>query len=149
MVIRESVIIRSTKQKVWETFTDLTCWNNWNTVIRDVHPEENCLANGKTLKCTFRPFLFPIRVRIEIEEIVPYERIIWSAKKKGLEARHEFLFHNHEKGIQVISKETFTGLLTTGSGLLFPVKRMRDLTKTFLKDLKKASEVRAAAAQNF
>jgi len=140
MIIKESVIIHSTMEMVWRTFTDLTCWTAWNTVMKDVSSDEKCLTNGKDLKCSFRPFLFPIEVRIKVEEVIPYDRVVWSARKKGLFAFHEFFFRKHEKGILVTSKETFTGLLAKASGSLLPVKTMHALTKTFLKDLKKASE---------
>ena len=140
MIIKESITIAATIEKVWDTFTDLSGWTSWNTVIKDVKSKERLLINGRSLKCTFRPFLFPIRVKIRIEEIIPYEHIIWVARKKGLVARHEFLFRNSEQGIQVISRETFTGLFVAGEGLLLPVRRMRSLTKVFLKDLKKAAE---------
>jgi hypothetical protein len=113
---------------------------HWNTVISDVRSEETCLVHGKAIKCCFRPFFFPIKVQIKIEEMVPNERIVWSARKKGLFAFHEFIFQRKEKGLQVTSKETFSGLLASASGFLLPEKRMRSLTKTFLKDLKKASE---------
>jgi hypothetical protein len=140
MIIKESITINSTMEKVWETLTDLACWTNWNTVIKDVKSQERLLMHGRALKCTFRPFLFPIQVKIKIEEIALYEHIIWVAKKKGLSARHEFIFKSSENGIQVISRETFTGLFVTGAGFLLPVRRMRSLTKTFLQDLKSAAE---------
>jgi len=77
---------------------------------------------------------------IRIEEMVPYEYIIWVARKKGLVARHEFLFQPGEKGILVTSRETFAGFLVTGDGFFLPVKRMHSLTKAFLRDLKCAAE---------
>jgi len=141
MIIKESIFINAPMQKVWETFTDLTCWMDWNTVISNIRSEEKCLMHGKAIKCCFRPFLFPIKVQIKIEEMVPYERIVWSARKRGLFAFHEFLFERQEKGLLVTSKETFSGLLAGASGFLLPERRMRSLTKIFLKDLKKASEV--------
>jgi len=140
MIIKESIIINAAMSKVWDTFTDLTCWINWNSVMKNVSSEEECLTNGKNLKCYFRPFIFPIQMRIKVEEIVPYERIVWSARKKGLFALHEFFFQKNERGIQVTSKETFSGLLAGASGFLLPEKSMRSLTKTFLKDLKNAAE---------
>ena len=108
--------------------------------MRNVSSDERSLINGKDLKCCFQPFLFTIKVRIKIDEIIPYERIVWSAKKKGLSAKHEFFFQEHEKGVMVTSIETFTGLLAKASGFILPIKRMRTLTKTFLNDLKRASE---------
>jgi len=140
MVIRESITINATMKKVWRMFTELTCWMEWNTVMRNVCSDEKCLTYGDNLKCSFRPFLFPIKITIKIEGVVPYKHIVWSAKKRGLSARHEFFFQEHEKGVLVISTETFTGFLTKASGLLLPVRKMRTLTRTFLGDLKKASE---------
>jgi hypothetical protein len=141
MVINESITIQADLQKVWKTFTDLTCWNNWNTVMQDVKSDEHCLTKSKYLKCCFRPFVFPIKVNIEIEEIVPYKRVIWSAKKRGLSAYHKFLFEKNERGTIVTSNETFDGFLPKTSAFLFPKSKMRNLTKIFLRDLKKAAEL--------
>jgi hypothetical protein len=140
MIIRESITIYSTMERVWNTFNDLTRWTDWNTVMSDIICDDKCLVDGKDITCCFRPFLFPINVKIKIQEIIPFNRIVWSAQKKGLFAFHEFFFQEGEKGVLVTSKETLSGLLTSAGGFLLPEKRMRSLTKTFLKDLKKASE---------
>jgi len=140
MIIKESITIYSTMEKVWNTFTDLTRWTQWNTVMSDVVCDDTCLVNGKNIACCFRPFLFPVKVNIKIHEVVSLNRVVWSAQKKGLLAFHEFFFQEGEKGVLVTSKETLSGLLTSAGGFLLPEKRMRSLTKTFLKDLKKASE---------
>jgi hypothetical protein len=143
MVIQEVISINAPMEKVWNTFTDLTCWMRWNTVIRDVRSEGRCLANGEGLKCSFRPFLFPVKVNIRIEEIIPFERIVWSARKKGLYAWHEFIFLQENTRVHVTSRETFTGLLSTASGAFLPRRRMQALTVRFLKDLRKAAEENA------
>ena len=96
MIIREDIFINSTKEKVWSTFTDLTCWVNWNTVLKDVYSKEKSLTRGESLKCTLRPFFFTVKVELRIEEVAPYERIVWVAIKKGLKARHEFLFEDND-----------------------------------------------------
>ena len=36
MVIEELVSINAPLDKVWKSFTDLTCWQNWNSVMKDV-----------------------------------------------------------------------------------------------------------------
>ena len=144
MIIKESISIHAPMENVWQTFTDLTRWTEWNTVMSEIIFEDACMLNGKDIKCCFRPFLFPIKVNIRIHDIVPFERVVWSAQKKGLLAFHEFFFEQRDRSIVVTSKETFTGFLTTAGGFLLPEKRMRELTKTFLKDLKKASEQMAA-----
>ncbi|MEW6570996.1 MAG: SRPBCC family protein [Nitrospirota bacterium] len=140
MEIGATVTINAPIKKVWDIFTGLTCWMNWNTIVRDVYSNEKIITNGSDIKCTFRPFFFPIKVEIKVEEVRPYERIVWSAQKRGLSARHEFLFKSYESKVVVRSKETFTGLLTKGSGFLLPKRRMKNLAAAFLKDLKRAAE---------
>lgn len=140
MIIKESIKISAPMEKVWNTFTDLTRWTEWNTVMSDIVCDDVCLVNGKGLSCCFRPFFFPVKVKIKVHEVVPFDRVVWSAQKKGLFAFHEFFFVEAEKGVVVTSKETFSGLLSSGGGFLLPEKKMRHLTKTFLHDLKKAAE---------
>ena len=140
MIIAEDVLIRSTREKVWAAFTDLTCWVEWNTVLTGVSSGEKRLTEGESLKCTLRPFFFPVSVELVIEEIVPLEKIVWVTRKMGLKARHEFFFERRDNGVHVASSEVFTGPLAVGSGMLLPVKRMKALTKVFLSDLQKAAE---------
>ncbi len=140
MVIEDSIIIKSSIEKVWNTFIDITCWEGWNSVISNVKCKEKCLINSQTMKCTFRPFYFPINVDIFINEVKEKEKVVWTANKKGLKAYHEFFFKKSEDGVKVISREKFTGVLSAGSGLFLPVKKMKNLTRIFLNDLKKAVE---------
>lgn len=140
MIIKESIHINAPMEKVWQTFTDLTRWTEWNTVMSDVVCDDRCLIKGKDIICCFRPFLFPVKVNIRIHEVVPFDRVVWTAQKKGLFAFHEFFFHEEGNGVLVTSKETFSGVLSSAGGILLPEKKIRDLTKTFLKDLKKALE---------
>ena len=140
MVIKEVIAIHAPIEKVWNTFTDLTCWRQWNTVIRNVRSEERCLSNGKEVRCCLRPYVFPIKVRLRVEELIPFELITWSAKKKGLYALHEFIFEKKDNSVLVTSRETFAGLLSSASGAFLPKRKMQALTLRFLKDLKKASE---------
>jgi hypothetical protein len=140
MIIEEAIAIHAPIEKVWNTFTDLTCWMQWNTVIRNVRSEERCLSDGKEVKCCLRPYIFPIKVKLRVEELIPFELITWSAKKKGLYARHEFIFEKQDSSVLVTSRETFAGLLSKASGAFLPKRKMQALTLRFLKDLKKASE---------
>ena len=140
MVVEERILINADLEKIWTVFTDLTCWNNWNSVIRDACCDDQCLAHGTVLTCCFRPFSLPVSAQIKVEKIIPNESVRWSVRKKGFLAHHEFLFQRQEQGILVISRETFSGLFVRLFGFLLPEKKMRALTTTFLKDLKMASE---------
>ena len=143
MVIKETILVHATIEKTWDTFTDLACWSDWNTVISNVRAKEKRLCHGNSLRCVFRPFFFPVDVNISIENVVRHELVVWTAKKKGLFARHEFIFKKHEDGVTVTSSEEFSGLLSLASGALLPRRKMRSLTKKFLQEMKKASEATA------
>jgi hypothetical protein len=131
MKVEESVFIKGTKEKVWETFTDLTCWRDWNTIMKDVSTgRTDRLVEGKKFKCCIR----------EIKEVVQYELIVWSTSKYGIYARHEFIFSEKDAGVQVISREVFKSLNNTAMVFIFPEKKVKELTLQFLKDLKEAVE---------
>jgi hypothetical protein len=140
MVIEESILIHASMDKVWDTFTNLTCWKDWNTVMRNVNSGEGCLSHGSEILCSFHPFFLPIKAKIQVEEVIPHKRIVWSAKKKGFSARNKFSFQENERGIIVTSRETYSGALVKSLGFLLPKGKMKSLIKTFLKDLKTASE---------
>ena len=140
MVIEESILINAKMDKVWETFIDLTCWKDWNTVMRNVSSVEKYLSHGGKISCSFRPFLLPIKATIRVEDVIPLKHIVWCANKKGLSARNKFTFQSNERGVVVTSKETFSGTLVRFLVFLLSKRKMRTLIKTFLRDLKNASE---------
>lgn len=140
MIVEETILINADLDKVWDTFTDLTCWQSWNSVIRDVDSDSKCLAAGCLFSCNFRPFFFPINVRIEIKEVKPKKSISWYANKMGLFAEHLFDFQETKEGILVTSTETFEGFFVRSAGFLVPKGKIQNLTKKFLNDLKRASE---------
>lgn len=141
MVVEESILINAGLEKVWNTFTDLTCWREWNTVIRDVSSDDACISSGCRLFCNFKPFHFPINVRIEIKDVKPGKSISWYAKKLGLAAEHLFDFQATEKGVLVTSRETFGGFIVKNACFLVPKQKIHELTRAFLNDLKTASEM--------
>ena len=69
-----------------------------------------------------------------------HERVVWSGSKYGIFARHEFIFEKIENSVRVASRETFKGMTVENMRLIFPAWRIRELTKSLLTDLKKASE---------
>lgn len=140
MVIEESILIRGSIGKVWKTFTDLTCWADWNTVLRDVSGKDVCIQEGARFRCCLRPFVFPVYFEPEIEEVVPFRKIAWRGRKFGILARHEYLFAETENGVLVTSREVFSGQTITMAGPVFPEWRIKELTVSLLRDLKKEVE---------
>jgi hypothetical protein len=141
MVIEESVIVHARLPKVWDTFTNITCWDDWNTVIKKVSPgKTEILAEGGKVRFCMYPFHFPVYLEPVIEKVVPKKEVVWTSAKYGISARHAFVFEPVEDGVLVTSRETFNGVTVKALRFLFPEWRLRDLTVAFLRDLKGAAE---------
>jgi hypothetical protein len=140
MTIEESVLIIADLKDIWKTFTDLTCWAEWNTVASKVESGTGLIEEGERFAFCLRPVSVPIMIEAKIEEVVPREKVVWSGTKFGIFSRHEFLFQQVANGVLVTSTETFRGLPLLFGGLTFPEDTVRDLTVGMLSDLKKAAE---------
>ena len=141
MIIEETIHIKAPLDRVWQIVTDLGCWKDWNTVLRDVTAGgEEHIAEGGSFRCSIRPYRIPLFFQPVITEVIANERIVWTSRKYGIHGRHEFLFHKKNGLIEVTSRETFTGLPTILGGLFLPRQRIRKLTVSMLKDLKQAAE---------
>ena len=140
MEIEHSVTINSDIAKVWDIFTDLTCWRDWSSVLGESSSDHDRLTKGKRFKFCIRPFALPVYVEPVVEEIIPGKRIIWAGEKYGIKARHEFIFTESENSVHVLSREIFTA--HTFKKLLFhvPRKKLYEMSIQMLHELKEAAE---------
>jgi uncharacterized protein YndB with AHSA1/START domain len=140
MVIEESVHIDAPLDKVWKTFTDLACWQNWNSVMKDVSSGSPSIEKGGAFKFCLRPFIFPVNVEPFVEEVIPNKRVVWIGSKFGIFARHEFFFEESGGEATVRSRESFRSMAVDSMTLIFPERVIREMTRKLLMDLKKAAE---------
>lgn len=143
--IEESVLIDAPREVAWGTFTDLTCWADWNRVLTGVRPAPDPrLAGGSGFSCSLSPFgvALPFSVRVELAEAP--SRLLWVGARWGVRGRHWFLFSDQAGGTRCESIEDLTGPAVALAGPLFPTWRFRQLTRRFLADLKAGAERRAA-----
>jgi len=142
MTVEESIFIDAGMERVWQTFTELACWEEWNTVLLEVRSQGNRLAGtGDRFTCKVRPFAFGIQFESRVEEIVPQRRVVWRGQRFGITGRHVFEFvQENTGGVRVNSRETFEGPVTAVAGLFFPWKRIREMTASLLEDLKNECE---------
>jgi hypothetical protein len=140
MLIEESVLINADLKNIWKTFTDLTCWADWNTVAGKVASDSGRIAEGERFTFCLRPFSVPIMIEPRIEEVIAREKVVWTGTKFGIFSRHEFLFQQVANGVLVTSRETFRGLPLLAGSMTFPEGTVRKLTAGMLKDLKNAVE---------
>jgi hypothetical protein len=140
MVIEESILINADLATIWKTFTNLTCWADWNTVATDAVSGSGRLEEGGTFTFCLRPFFVPIMIEPKIEEVVLREKVVWSGGRFGITSRHEFLFQQAQNGVLVTSREHFSGVPLLLGGKPLTEKVSRDLVVLMLQQLKKACE---------
>ncbi len=141
MTFEETLKINSSLDKVWKIFTDITCWAEWNTVLKNVNPRgKNGLLEGESFDCCINPFNFPINLKPKIEKIIENKEVTWSGKRFGIQASHKFYFSENNNQVVIKSIESFSGSIIQMLCLIFPRKRLRDLNITFLNDLKRKAE---------
>jgi len=140
MVIEEAVLINADINKIWKTFTDLTCWADWNSVARDAASDSGGLREGERFSFCLRPFSVPITLKPKIEEVVPAQRIVWTGSRFGIFSRHEYHFQQVGAGVLVTSRETLRGLALLLGGQAFTEGTTRKLNIAMLNDLKKVCE---------
>jgi len=140
MLIIESILINAPLKQVWDTFTDLTCWQDWSTVFSNVSSEAERLTEGKSFKFCIRPFSFPVHIEPVVKELVAGQRIVWTGTRHGITARHEFVFEEKNGKTLLTSREIFK--LNRFKRLFFhiPQKRLHKLSVLMLNDLKYAVE---------
>ncbi|MCX8030980.1 MAG: hypothetical protein N3A59_05305 [Thermodesulfovibrionales bacterium] len=142
MIVEDTILIKANLDVEWTTFTDLTCWKDWNNVIKNIISEDKYIVTGSCFYCNFIPFFFPIRLKVDIKEVKYKHKVVWCTNSLGMFAEHTFLFKDTSEGVVVRSSEIFYGYLVEWAKFLLPKKRLYFLTKKFLNELKKASEAK-------
>jgi len=83
MVIKEAVLINADLATIWKTFTDLTCWADWNDLATNSALGSGRLEEGDTFTFCLRPFPVPITIEPKIEEVILREKVVWSGGRFG------------------------------------------------------------------
>jgi uncharacterized protein YndB with AHSA1/START domain len=141
MIVEASIEIAAPVTRIWDTFSDLSSWHQWNSVLRGARYRKSAhLTVGATFTCTIEPFGVPISFEAVVTEAEPPLYVVWETRKPGLMARHSFLCEEGYRQVRVISREQFRGPVVQAAGPFFPAWRIRALTVALLRDLKAAAE---------
>ncbi len=137
MIVTASVYIRASLKKVWETFTDLTCWQDWSTVMTKVSSDTGCLTEGRSFKFCIRPFDIPVHLQPVVQEVIPMKKIVWTGRKHGISACHEFTFSTKNGVVKLASREVFTGAVVRSFKYFLPREEVRELSLLMLDEIKR------------
>lgn len=141
MKIEAAIQIHAPLQRVWDVFSDIANWEDWNPVCRECRFEEgDSLVKGACISFKLKPILLPIRIAPRVEQIEPGKKVVWSGARMGISAEHEFYFQENEGGVLLTSIEHFKGPMLIVARLLFLPSRLHTLTMRLLNAIKEEAE---------
>ena len=148
MIIEESIDIHAPLPVVWNVFSAMEDWQNWNPVC------ENCciisgdgMAQDTCFTFQMRPYYLPIKVMPTITKCDPGKEVIWEGRRFCVQAVHRFIFEEKENSVRLTSSETFRGPLLWLSKLIFIPGRLHRLTQQLMTSIKEHAEACAVEAK--
>jgi hypothetical protein len=143
MIIAASITIDAPMNTVWEVFTDITNWEEWNPVCRECRLEEGAaMGSGSCFSFELNPIIIPIRIRAVIEHFEPAKKVVWSGSRLGIHANHTFTFNEKNRRVEIQSEESFSGPLLIFARLIGIPSRLHALSVRLLEAIKQEAEKR-------
>jgi hypothetical protein len=145
MLIQETILIQAPLETVWNVFTDIGNWPEWNSICRECRFEDgNVLEEGACISFELEPLIFPLRIAPVIETYEEEKSVTWSGSKWGIHARHTFNFDRVGDYTTLESLEAFSGVTLWPARLIGMHHRLHALTQRLLSAIKAEAESRAA-----
>lgn len=104
VITRDEITIQATPERVWEVFTDITAWPDWQPEIASARLDEPFAVNA-----TFHWSAAGMEIGSTIGELILGRRIGWSGLFKGIMAVHVWTFTPVEGGTLVQTAESWDG----------------------------------------
>ena len=137
MVIREEIEIAAPLAIVWNVFSRLEEWDDWNTACQSCHlVEVEEMVSGACFSFVVRPFTLPIKVEPKITDCAPGERVVWEGARLGIHAIHTWTFRELNGSVTLTSSETFSGPLIWLARVILVPQRLHTLTRQLLISIK-------------
>lgn len=142
MVIKAEIEINAPLRVVWQTFSKMEDWDDWNTACRSccIISGDETLPVGTCFSFVIRPLVFPIKVQPRIVKCDPGREVVWEGGKMGIHASHTWQFREQDGKVRLLSVEHFKGPMVWVGYLLRVPKQLHHLTLAFLQTLKTAAE---------
>lgn len=98
------------------------------------------MAAGTCFSFKLRPYYLPIKIPLHITTCDREREVVWEGQRFGVRGVHRFEFQEQGDEVILTSVEIFSGPLFFFSRLLLVPRRLHQLSKQLLLDVKKAAE---------
>jgi len=143
MIISASVRINAPLSTVWDVFTDINNWKEWNPVCLECRLEEgDAMGSGSCFSFELNPLIVPVRIKTVIDQFEPGKKVVWSGSRLGIYAEHTFTFHKISNHVLLQSKESFSGPMLFFAKLIGVPSRLHTLSIRLIDAIKRKAESR-------
>jgi uncharacterized protein YndB with AHSA1/START domain len=104
VITRDEIAIAAAPERVWELFTDVNAWPEWQSEISS-GSLDGPLALGSTIIWSTAG----LEIASTVGEFIPGERIVWSGLARGIMGIHVWTFAPADGGTLVHTEESWDG----------------------------------------
>ena len=141
VVVQDSILIHASPDDVWEVFSKLDRWPQWNPAChRAAYLLGSPWKKGSTFELTLKPWWRKTTFKATVIESAPPETVVWLGKGGGVYGQHTFAFEAEGEGTRVTSYEAFTGEMLWAMPLVAPQGKIKRMFAQWLEGLKAVVE---------
>jgi uncharacterized membrane protein len=141
ITIKEKIEIQAPIEEVWQVFSMMEEWKNWNMVCQECcYISGDSLAEGTCFSFVIRPYYLPLKVTPRVIECTPGKYVAWEGSRLGIHARHEFVFEPKKDAILLTSIEIFHGPMLWLCRWLNIPGRLHRLSRQMMSAIKQQTE---------
>lgn len=140
--VHNQIDIQAPPDVVWDILIHVEDWPNWYAGATDLTVNQG--DRGRvTAGSMVRWKTMGLKLDSYVREFEPPTRFAWESRKAVIQGYHAWLLSPTAGGTRVITDESFNGFLAYLQGAFIP-KKLHGLHQTFLEELKRKAEARAA-----
>jgi hypothetical protein len=141
VIIQSEVTIQAPLPVVWQVFSHLEDWNEWNTACDSCRfTAGQALSEGACFTFVVKPIIFPVRVEPRVVRCEPGREVVWEGERLGIRAVHTWRFAETPGGVVLKSVESFKGPLLVLGRLVGVPRRLHRLTVQMLDQIRRQAE---------
>ena len=142
--MQSSITVNSPLSMVWDTFADAKSWPAWSRVCSDVWDvSDDLFAPNSRLSFRLQMAKVGVPFSVVVTESDPPHRVTWESTKFSITATRTFQFVGEGHRTLVTDSKDFKSPLIP-IWLFYPRPIIRNMTESWLQDLKAEAERRAA-----
>ena len=142
LVARKEIFIQAQPQVVWKIHTDINSWSQWQPSITLSKLEGSLIVGA-----VFQWKSGGLTINSTVQVVEPNERIGWTGKAIGTQAKHIWTLKPHKDGTLLTTEESMDGWLIKVLKVVMP-KFLEESLDIWLQSLKKQAESGRYAASD-